>query len=843
MHYAHQQGIVHRDLKPANILMQKELTAEDAGSAEKTTEKKRARPKLSLLSSSALSASSAVRWTAKITDFGLAKQLDADVEYTRSGAILGTPSYMAPEQALGRKEAIGPCTDVYGLGAILYEALTGRPPFQGPTLLETLEQVRSQEPVSPRSLQPKLPRDLETICLKCLQKEPHKRYSSAEALAEDLRRFKNHEPIQARPVSHGERLWRWCRREPALAGLTAALVLLAAGAFIAVTCLWLAAERNWLLARDNAEKEEGQRHRAEINLSRARRAVRDHFILVSEEPGTTAMQRKRLQTALNYFQDLCEQGNQDPGLLGDVAEAYYRVGIITEKIASKKDALAAFLKAQETYQTLLRDEPDNSKIQLNLANSWTFCGNLQHRLGRPSEALRFYQYGHAILQKLADAHPDVARYQIYLATNYHDTWPLQFQSGQRDQALDSLRKAEAIVQKLAIGNPSESKYGALLAIILNSVARFHKDTDRPAEALRVHEAALAIRDKLARENPSVAGFKHDLAETMNNMAMVYAEQGDRAEAVKWLEKVLPIREKLARDNPLVTVYQEQLVDTYNNIGAVKGKMGSLEEQLALLGQALDVRARLVRENPSVPKYQSDWADSYFNMGLAHYQGRHWGESRKSHQMALDIKKKLVERYPTIASFQLSLAASYHEIGFVDRELGQFDQAIGSHVQARAIQEKLSAIHPDDVRYQSELGLSWGAIGFARAQQGRGEEAVSAFQKAIGHQRVAFAKASQVREYRQRLSMHYCRLAAVQRDLGRAAEAAAASLERRRLQPDNPAVLWQVACELALCAHSVAKGRTELSTAEQSESQRYLDQARETLWQAIQRMLKRRSPPD
>jgi len=213
---AHEQGIVHRDLKPANIL----LSAEPTGPS--------APKKMQTLSAQDSALSS---FNPKITDFGLVKKEGSDM--TATGVIMGTPSYMAPEQA-DSKETVGPAADVYALGSILYECLTGRPPFRASTPLDTILQVVHNEPVSLRQLQPKTPRDLETICLKCLQKEPSKRYGSAAELADDLQRFANHEPIEARPVGRLEKLWRRCRRHPVTAGLVAGLVaLLVLGAIVA----------------------------------------------------------------------------------------------------------------------------------------------------------------------------------------------------------------------------------------------------------------------------------------------------------------------------------------------------------------------------------------------------------------------------------------------------------------------------------------------------------------------------------------------------------------------------------------------------------------------------------
>jgi WD40 repeat protein/serine/threonine protein kinase len=214
---AHRAGIVHRDLKPANIL----LASTGDGPSSVAPE-----PDVSATGDRAPPTEYA---QPKITDFGLAKRLDATTGQTASGAIVGTPSYMAPEQAGGRIKEVGPLADVYALGAILYELLTGRPPFKAAMAVDTLLQVLSEDPVPPSRLQPKVPRDLETICLKCLQKEPAKRYASAAAFGKDVRRYLDGKPVLARPTRLWERGLKWAARRPALAALLVVSVLAVVG--------------------------------------------------------------------------------------------------------------------------------------------------------------------------------------------------------------------------------------------------------------------------------------------------------------------------------------------------------------------------------------------------------------------------------------------------------------------------------------------------------------------------------------------------------------------------------------------------------------------------------------
>ncbi|HUE13902.1 MAG TPA: serine/threonine-protein kinase, partial [Planctomycetaceae bacterium] len=208
INYAHQQGTLHRDLKPSNILID--------GFDQP-----------------------------RVTDFGLAKRIEASAQVTATGSLMGTSSYMSPEQAGAHGGKVGPASDVYSLGAVLYELVTGRPPFLGESLVATLNQVLNAEPVSPRLLNPNVPRDLETICLKCLQKEPLRRYGSSQELANELGRFQCGEPIKARPIGKIARLWRWCKRKPLVASLAASaasllmavIVVTAVGYFVSSAAL------------------------------------------------------------------------------------------------------------------------------------------------------------------------------------------------------------------------------------------------------------------------------------------------------------------------------------------------------------------------------------------------------------------------------------------------------------------------------------------------------------------------------------------------------------------------------------------------------------------------------
>jgi WD40 repeat protein len=292
---AHRLGIVHRDLKPANILL-------------------------------------AADGTPKITDFGLAKGIGLETGLTRSDAIIGTPAYMAPEQAKGQGRDAAPAADIHALGAILYELLTGLPPFRAATALETLERVRSAEAIPPRRLEPKLPRDLETICLRCLEKEPHKRFETAEELADELGRFLDGQPIRSRPIGRGKRLWRWCLRNKAVA-VASGLAILALATATAVSLFFgIASYRS------------SERLRVALDESR----------------------RLSASLAQDRGQALCEQGDLSRGVLW-LGRSLELAGLVDapELRRGIRASLGAWCREVHPLRAILRHEADVSAIAMS----------------------------------------------------------------------------------------------------------------------------------------------------------------------------------------------------------------------------------------------------------------------------------------------------------------------------------------------------------------------------------------------------------------------------------------------------------------------------------------------
>ena len=447
--HAHGRGVLHRDLKPSNILLEQPPASE--------TRHCQVAPPDHL---SAL--------VPRITDFGLAKFLDVSSPETRTTAVLGTPAYMAPEQAAGRAKEIGPAADVYALGAILYELLTRSPPLRRDSDLATLQAVQSEDPRPLRRVRPDVPRDLEAICLKCLEKDPGRRYATATDLAADLNRFLHREPVRARRITAAARFRRWCRRNPAPAALGLLLAATLLLGIIGVTWQWRRAESNLKLAvtqrasaEDNLAEADRQRQLAEANFRRAHQAVDDYFTLTSESsllenPTLGPLRIELLEKAQQYYEDFIAQRGDEPRLQAELAAGYVRLSSIIHD-TGRDDWLPYFEKGLDILERL-----DLEQAPFGEFASWRRGVNNsrapQLLTAEPDRVWQAAQRGIAIWETLARRHPNASGFRSDLAELYAMAGMAQYRRKQPEAARAALQRARDLRRQLADEHPGETRH-------------------------------------------------------------------------------------------------------------------------------------------------------------------------------------------------------------------------------------------------------------------------------------------------------------------------------------------------------------------------------------------------
>jgi tetratricopeptide (TPR) repeat protein/tRNA A-37 threonylcarbamoyl transferase component Bud32 len=745
VHHAHQRGILHRDLKPANIL----LTADG---------------------------------TPKVGDFGLAKRLGADGEQSQTNAILGTPSFMAPEQARGDSAAIGPAADVYGLGAVLYDALTGRPPFRGESTADTLYQLVTEDPIPPRRIDRRVPRDLETICLKCLEKDPRRRYASAWALADDLRRALDGEPIRARSVGVVERGVKWARRRPAAAALIALAVMTANGA-LGSGALYARHEARRAEEAEALHREASQAHRRALANFREARAVVDEMLTrvarekLAHAPQMQQVRRDLLERALRFYEDFAAQeAGPDPETRREAARAAVRAADLRALLGDRDAAEKAYRSGISQLSALADEFRDDPAPREDFAAACNNLGNLLQESGN-AEAEELYLRAADLRRRLSEAAPDKAGHRHELALCLANLGALRLKQGRFGEAERDIREALGLLEQPSPDTPDGAAALRERARALQLLGRLLAETGRPAEADRAdreacavlgrvvgrwpdvpdsrqelaaartqlgdllrdadpaaaeaaYDEALALRAALVADFPGVPAYRQELAATHNNRAALFLSAGRTSDADAAQRAALAIKENLAENYPKLLMYRRDLAAAYNNRGIFLQTHGRPSDAGAAYRKALALFDALAAEQPAVPDLRREQARTRLNLAALLFATGKAGDAEVECHAALALLARLVSDFPDVPAHRQEQARGRHTLGTLLEAQHRLAEAEGAHAAAAEQLALLARDLPGVDDYRRQLAEARLALSLVRRAAGRAEAGEQSCREAL-----------------------------------------------------------------------------------------------------------------
>jgi serine/threonine-protein kinase len=680
--YAHSRGVLHRDLKPANIMLGRygETLVVDWGLA-KVIDKPDIAPAI---------ADGDVEPSLTATG---ARSSSGD---TQPGTTIGTPSYMSPEQARGALDEMGPASDVYSLGATLYEILTGQVAFAGERTADVLGRVIKGEFRPPRAVLRSIPAPLEAICLKAMAHERRERYDTVRELARDIQHWLADEPVIAHPEGRLERLGRWLRRHRTWTYAAAAALF---GITVAATVGVVVVERG-------RRREAEARALAETNYHLARKAVEDYFTRVSEdtllkEQDSVDIRRLRgelLKMPLEYYREFLRQRSGDPEVRRELADAQFQFGRILHEMGDRpEEALAAFNASIALWDELRAAAPDDPEVRAGLARVYLALGELH--AGSLDFPAAFAAFGRSrdVLMKLHGERRSDASYRFNLADCDCELGIAEGDAGELDRGLQHLKEAESLLNGLLAVSPADAVYRKRLADSFNGQGSIYSRKHQDSEALRAFRQFQEICQSLLAEIRS--GSRP--ARLLNSLATSYYNEGiilyrlDRRKVLDSFEKALECWSSLAGVHPSVNRYRERLALILEDIAPLRHEAGRDEDAFDAVRRSIEIFDKLVDSQPGQPRYRAKLGRALHILGFLHDEFRDNKRALQALERGLREVRRAVADSPETDLYKEFEVDILQALGEQYADFGRVDEGLPLFRQAVEIRQRLLDAHPRD----------------------------------------------------------------------------------------------------------------------------------------------------
>ncbi len=738
--HAHQKGIIHRDLKPSNVMV-----TEVNG-----------------------------RPTPKVIDFGVAKATEFDLtdqSLGDTGAIVGTPTYMSPEQADPSSMDVDTRTDVYALGVILYELLAGSPPldasqFKRGALLEMLRMVREVDPprpstkvstaeglpniaagrsIDPAQLKRALTGDLDWIVMKALEKDRTRRYETANGFAADINRHLSSEPVLAAPPSRVYRTKKFVRRHRN-GVLAASLVLLSLlGGLAAVAAVQTAANAMLKASLTRETRANMALNEANGQLTKSRAAVEARYKLATEaiktfhtgvsedfllkEEKFKDLRNRLLKSASDFYGKLGALLGKETDIASRraLAQSNFELADLTGKVGRNEDALAAHRAVLAAHEALAAEPGAGVVAKVNVGRSLMAVAGLLEATGKTDEALAAYRRSESLLAGPAGADPSA---RAALAACRSQMGGLLRTTGKSAAALAAYRLARADQEALAAAPEASNDARHDLADTVLRIGVLLGGTGKPSQEEAEYRRALEIYQKLADDNPAVTKFRSSLAISHNVLGLVLDEAGKRADAEAEHRKGLALLQKLADDHPAVTEFRSKLAMSHNNLGAVLNHMGKPVAAAAEFRKMLALQQKLADDNPAVTEFRSSLALSHLNHGILLGEAGNPAEAEAEYRKALALWQKLADDNRAVTEFPEWLAKSHGCLASLLSKTGNPAEAEAEFRKAVAFWQKLADDDPAVTEFRSKLAWIHRALAELLSKTGKPAEAEAEYRNAL-----------------------------------------------------------------------------------------------------------------